>query len=115
MKEVLNNLNKVDGVRGSLIVGRDGLVVLSEFAEDMEENTIAAFASSVVSALENALEKMKRGTLTRFLITGEKGRVVLESAGNAILIVMLDSDSNLGLALLEIKNAAGSIQATFNR
>lgn len=45
MQSVLAKLNKVSGVRGCMIVNKDGIVAASDFGVDVDENSIGAVAS----------------------------------------------------------------------
>ena len=38
MKEILNNLNRVKGVMGSMLVGKDGIIAASDVADDVDQD-----------------------------------------------------------------------------
>ena len=109
MQDILNSLNKVRGVRGSLIVGRDGILIASDFGTDADENAMGAVGSQILSALQNALDRMSMGHFRRFLVTGHFGKILMVDAGNAILILLLEKDVNLGMVGVEIKDAVEAI------
>jgi predicted regulator of Ras-like GTPase activity (Roadblock/LC7/MglB family) len=110
MKEILTKLNKVNGVMGSMIMNRDGIVVASDFSVDIQEKSVGAVASSILSALEGALKRIDMGKFRRFLVTGSEGKIAMVHAGSAILLVMLNAEVNMGMLNVEIKEAAGSIE-----
>ena len=109
MQDILNSLNKVRGVRGSLIVGRDGILIASDFGTDADEDAMGAVGSQILSALQNALDRMNMGRFKRFLVTGQFGKILMVDAGNAILILFLEKDVNLGMVGVEIKDAVEGI------
>ena len=111
MKDILAKLNKVSGVMGSMILNRDGIVVASDFSVDIQEKSVGAVSSSILAALEGALKRIDMGKFRRFLITGSEGKVAMVHAGQAILLVMLNAEVNMGMLNVEIKEAATNIEA----
>ncbi|MFH0939810.1 MAG: roadblock/LC7 domain-containing protein [Planctomycetota bacterium] len=110
MREILSKLNKINGVRGSMLINRDGIVVASDFSIDVEESSFGAVASSVLSALEGALKRIDMGTFSRFVISGSENKLAMVNTGQTILLVLLNRDANTGLINLELKEAAFAIQ-----
>jgi uncharacterized protein len=111
VKNILGKLNKTNGVRGSMIVNRDGIVVASDFSVEADENGIGAVTSSILTALEAALKRINMGKFSRFIITGSESKVAVVSAGQAILLVLLQSEVNMGMINVDIKEAALAVQA----
>jgi hypothetical protein len=110
VQEILNQINKIRGVRGSLVIGRDGIVVAADMGIDVSDETIAAVASQILSSLRNALERMKLGRFDRFTVSGKSGKITIVNAGkHALLLVLLDEDMNLGQVSLEITDAVSQI------
>ena len=109
MQEILNDINKIRGVRGSLLVGRDGILIVSDFGTDADENAMGAVGSQILSALQNALDRMNMGQFQRFLVTGHYGKILMVSAGTVILILSLGKDVNLGMVSVEMKDAIEAI------
>lgn len=110
MKTILGKLNKTNGIRGSMIVNRDGIVVASDFSVDLQEASVGAVASSILSALEGALKRIDMGKFSRFVITGSENKVAMVDAGQAILLVLLNREVNMGLVNVEIKDAAAAVK-----
>jgi len=108
--DILNRLNKTEGVRGSIVIGKDGLVIASDLGTDADENAVAAIGSQLLNSLQGALRRMGMGAFKRFVVTGKEGKIVLADAGSALLVVLLSLDANLGLAGVEIKAAIQEIQ-----
>ena len=110
MKDILNQINKIRGVRGSLVIGRDGIVVAADIGIDISDETVAAVASQILASLKNALERMELGEFDRFTVSGKLGKIAIVNSGpHALLLVLLDEDTNLGLVSVEIKDAVGLI------
>ena len=109
MADVLENLNRIDGVQGSMVVALDGIVVASDFAEAVEEDAVGAISSQILSGLEGALKRMEMGGFLRFIISGSQAKIVLMKARTTLVLVLLKNDVNLGLVSVEIKDAVEEI------
>lgn len=110
MHAALNKLNKIEGVQGSLVAAKDGLVIVADVGNDLDENVIGAIGSSVLGALLGALKRMNMGQFSRFIVTGREGKIVIANSGEkALLIVLLDKDANIGLVSVEIREALQEI------
>ena len=109
MRDILAKLNKTAGVRGSMVVNRDGIVAASDLADEADEASIGAVASSILTALEGALKRIKMGKFSRFTITGSEGKVAVVETGQAILLVLLNRDVNMGMVNVDIKEAAAAV------
>ena len=109
MQQILSKLNKTAGVRGSMVINKDGIVAASDFMIEMDEAGIGAVASSILTAVEGALKRIKMGKLSRFVITGNENKVAIVDVGPALLLVVLQRDVNMGMINLEIKEAMDAI------
>lgn len=109
MRAILTQLNKVQGVRGSMVINRDGIVVAGEFADDVDEQGVGAVASSLLAALEGAVKRINLGKLSRFVLTGNENKAVVVDTGPALLFVLLHRDANMGLLNVEIREAAKQV------
>lgn len=109
MYAILNDLNKVEGVHGSLVMGKDGIVVAADLGTDADENEVAAVGSQILSSLQAALKRMNMGTFKRFVVTGREGKIIIADAEKTLLVALLDLDANMGLAGVEIREAVKAI------
>lgn len=105
MREILTQLNKAPGVWGSMIVGRDGITIASDFSIEIQEQQMGAISSQILVALDGALKRIHMGGFKRFMVGGSENRLVLIEAGHTILIVLMRRDVNMGLVNVEIKTA----------
>ena len=87
--------------------------------EDLNGSTADIEASALIStdglmiasALPNGMDKeLARGNLQRVLVQGERGYVIMSSAGpEAVLTVLAKPNAKLGLIFLDIKRAAETL------
>ena len=107
MNSVLKKINRINGVKGSLLVNREGMIVVSEVPEGIDENGISALASTIYINLESALKRLNFGVPNRLTISGEKGRILLfRIEDELVLTVITRKDINMGLLKVELKDAA---------
>ncbi|MBU0754930.1 MAG: roadblock/LC7 domain-containing protein [Planctomycetes bacterium] len=110
MIEYLSGLNESVGVRGSLIITRDGVIVASSMADDLDQEVIGALASSVIKALTGQGAENWIGEASRFTLTARHGRLIFEIMESLILVVATEKDIDLDITLLEISGLANRLQ-----
>ena len=110
MYEVLGDLNKTSGVKGSMLVGNDGIIIAADLDAKLEDETVGAMAASIMSNVTKALERLKQQNLEKVTIEADAGKIFLSDAGVGILAVITEPVVNVGLVRLEIKNAVLQIK-----
>ena len=106
IERILKDLGRINGVNGSLVVGKDGLIIESEVPGDIDSELVAAMASAVFGTAERSAEEMKHEPLQQVMIEGEKGKTLMIDAGEGILVVITDISINLGLIRIEMRRSA---------
>lgn len=107
----------VEGVKATVIVNVDGLLVAA-FPPGDEENPhenptsspqVAAMSATLIGLAERTLGRLAQGDLQRLLMEGEEGVMVVYPAGRASLAVLVDKDARIALILSAAKKAAAEI------
>jgi len=111
MYNVLGELNKTSGIRGSMVVGSDGIIIAADLDSRLEDETVGALAASIVSNVTKALERLKQQNADRIMIESDEGKIFLNDAGVGILAVITEPEVNVGMVRLEIKNAVAMINS----
>ncbi|MCU0724131.1 MAG: roadblock/LC7 domain-containing protein [Planctomycetes bacterium] len=111
MLEVLHKLNQGVGVRGSMIVTVEGIVIQSVLGPDLEQDRVAAMASAVLQETQRCLQKVNLGVLSQFILTAIHGKMVFQDCGPAFLVVLTEKGINLDHTLIEIRGAAFKIRS----
>ncbi|KUK71769.1 MAG: Uncharacterized protein XD90_2135 [Methanobacterium sp. 42_16] len=109
LNRVLKDLGRIQGVNGSLIVGKDGLIIERDVSPDIDSELVGAMSSAVFGTAERSSEEMKHEKLQQVMIEGNKGKTLMIDSGEAILAVITDTDINLGLIRLEMKRSSNRI------
>ncbi|RKY29156.1 MAG: hypothetical protein DRP79_01255 [Planctomycetota bacterium] len=110
MRDTLKNLNQVVGINGSMLVTRDGMVVASELGEGLEEEAVAALATSVIRTTTRALRKINEEGFSLFILTASFGRLALVDAEIAYLVVVTERTINIDATILEMQSAVRRIR-----
>lgn len=112
MQEILDRLNQVAGIKGSMVVTEDGYVVTDALGPDLEKETVAAVSSHMVKSSERMLDSLDRGKFSRFTLTSTYGRMIFVTLGAGYLVVITKMDIKLGDILIEIESSARRIERT---
>jgi predicted regulator of Ras-like GTPase activity (Roadblock/LC7/MglB family) len=108
---VLDRVTRVPGVRGALVIAAtDGLVVAEQLMDGVDGQAAAALTGSLVGRLLRTAEGATMRAPTLIQLRGEGGSV-LAALGpeDLVLVAVVGPDANLGLARLEMLDAAGKL------
>lgn len=94
---LLGGIDRVDGVTGSLVVGRDGLVIASTLPDGMDRELVGAIASSLFSNSDVQCKKMNLGGLHQAILETEQGVLIMLSVDVGVLVVLSQDFGNLDL------------------
>jgi predicted regulator of Ras-like GTPase activity (Roadblock/LC7/MglB family) len=108
---VLDRITRVPGVRGALIVSaEDGLIVAEQLMDGVDGRAAAALTGSLVARLARATAATGLGPPAFVQVRGDGGAVLAApGAGELVLVVVAGPDANVGLARLEMLDAAGQL------
>jgi predicted regulator of Ras-like GTPase activity (Roadblock/LC7/MglB family) len=102
-------------IEGVALVTSDGLMISSKLPEGMDEDRISAMSAALLSLSERAVEELEKGTPEQVTIKGDKGYIILTSAGEeAVLTATTTTDAKLGLVYMDIKKAAKKLIEIFS-
>ncbi len=110
LDRILADLNKIPGVIGSLVSGKDGLPISQAVPLDVNVDIVSAMASAVVGTSERSTSELGQGELEQVMIEGKSGKTLMMDVGNGVLVVLAKPEVNLGLIRLDMKRAAKEIK-----
>ncbi len=106
----------LEGVKASVIVNVDGLLVASFPPEAGETDNptnspqVAAMAATLIGLAENTLHRLAQGKLDRILMAGQDGVMLVYPAGRvASIAVLLEKDAKLDRAFFAASKAAEEV------
>ncbi len=111
--ETLERVTRVAGIRGAMLVSEsDGLVVAESLAEGLDGAAIAALAASLTLRLRRTATSAGLAVPQVVQLRAERGTIISMAAGEDVLLVAVaERDANLGLARLELRQAAAQFAA----
>ena len=109
MRHIVEDLIRVDGVIGSLLVGRDGLVIASTLLDEEDAEVLGAMSAAVFGEIDKATKRIGIGILIDAIIDAKDGSILLLEAREMILTVVTQRMVNLGLVKMEMRRAAKRI------
>jgi predicted regulator of Ras-like GTPase activity (Roadblock/LC7/MglB family) len=115
MHEILEELNKTSGVNGSMIVGKDGIVIAADLHTQLQNEEVGALAASIISIVQKSVSRLSDDALKQVTVEASNGKLFLTDVGIGILAVTTDPQVNVGLIRLEVKNAAEKVKLAQKR
>lgn len=106
MRRIVEDLIRVDGVIGSLLVGRDGLVVASTLMDDEDAEILGAMSAAVFGEIDKTTRRIGVGTLIDTIIDAQQGSILMLESRDLILAVITQRMVNLGMVKMEMRRAA---------
>lgn len=116
LSRVISQMHRnVPELFGIMIASIDGLAIAHDFAEGDAER-MAAMSATALGLGKRITERSDLGELGEAVIRGERGYLVVYSAGtDAVLVLSGPSNSNLGLMRIEARAAAVEIKQILGR
>lgn len=109
--KLLADLKNVGGVEASIAASRDGLLIRGNMSKEKLLSSLAAMSATMLGAAETATTQVEKGLPTRVIVESEYGRLIIVGAGpKALLIVLTNSNSSLGLSLIELDKSAKKLK-----
>jgi predicted regulator of Ras-like GTPase activity (Roadblock/LC7/MglB family) len=107
----LDRVTRVPGVRGALVASTgDGLVVAEQLMDGIDGRAAAALTGSLVARLRRATAGAGHRPPAFVHLRGEAGSILAATgAEDLVLVAVVGPDANIGLARLEMLDAAGRL------
>lgn len=109
MQEILDKLNRVRGVGGSMIISPDGLPMVTALRQGSDESTMAASLSSLIDSAARLCDQLGFGKSKAIQALAGQGGLLILPAGPAFLAIVMDPAANLALLRLEARPFAERI------
>jgi predicted regulator of Ras-like GTPase activity (Roadblock/LC7/MglB family) len=107
----LDAVTRVPGVRGALVVSLpDGLVVAEQLMDGLDGRAAAALTGSLLSRLIRTTASAGMRPPSFVQLRAEEGSILAAPGGDElVLVAVVGPDANVGLARLEMMDAAGRL------
>ena len=109
LERIVNDLGKVDGVEGSLIIDSNGDILSQRILQDIDIGLFGPMAHVITSSSKRLLNSSNQGDIQRILVESENGKALFLHLGNVHFIVLMKNRANVGLIMVSSKRAAEKI------
>jgi predicted regulator of Ras-like GTPase activity (Roadblock/LC7/MglB family) len=108
IESILEHLgNTTTDITGSALVNSDGFVIASMLDKKVDEDLVAAMATTIFSVGERISSQLMNSVLEQTYVRTPNGYVVIHAVSNDMMLVCLTTkDAKLGLVFLEVKGHA---------
>lgn len=106
---IINDLAKIDGVDGSLIVDGNSDVLSHNIVQDADIELFGPMANVITSSSKRLINFTNQGEIERVLVESKRGKALFMHLGNVHFIVLTNSKANMGMVMISSKKAAGNI------
>jgi len=109
---ILDRLSANGGadITAAVAVNTDGIVLASRMLGDANPDRVGAVAASIVGMIKRFAGDLKIGVAEEAILKADEGMfVVMPSGDQSMLAVNLRQGANLGIALIEAREAAAAI------
>ncbi len=111
LERIVNDLGKVDGVEGGLIVDCNGGILSQRILQDIDISLFGPMANVITSSSKRLINSSNQGKIQRVLVESENGKALFLDLGNVHFIVLMKNHANVGLIMVSSKRAAEKIIA----
>lgn len=99
------------GIAACLLIAEDGSIIAGSLPPGMQEARVAGVAATLQTLGARAADELSRGETKEVMVRGNRGYAILVKADQgALLLVLTDDNSQLGLILLDIRKAFGELE-----
>lgn len=109
LERIINDLGKVDGVDGSLVVHGEGNILSQRILQDIDVALFGPMAHVITSSSKRLLNSSNQGEIQRVLVESKNGKALFLHLGKIQFIVLMKNRANVGLIMVSSKRAAEKI------
>jgi len=111
VNDILGELNGISEVVTSLLVSRSGMHIAGNAPEGVHLETFVAMSAILLGSAETAISELK-GELEDVLVELDRSRIIIDSAGNkGLLVVVTNTKGKFDSLHVKVKKAAGDLAA----
>ena len=110
LERIVNDLGKVEGVEGALIVDNNEEILSQRILQDVDISLFGPMAHVITSSSKRLLSSSNQGNIQRVLVESENGKALFLDLGNVHFVVLMKNRANVGLIMVSSKRAAEKIK-----
>lgn len=102
MLSILKDVNQIKGVKGSSVVDPDGNEIVSHFLFPIAPERVKALVVSARRVADEIADRAHAGTLVQVILEASEGKFFVQAVELGFLVVLADSQANVGLIRVEL-------------
>ncbi len=106
LTEILGDLNKIEGIEGSLIADSNADIISHSMSRNTDISLFGPMAQVITGSSTRLLDSANQGIIERVLVESKEGKALFLHLGNVYFIVLMNSLANVGLVMISAKRAA---------
>lgn len=104
IRDLVGAIRQRDGVEAAVVLGRDGLLIDSQVVSGLDADDIAAHIPAIIGPADELGAALGRGPLTTAVLEHQGGLAIVASmSSEALLLVLVRQDANVGQLLFELR------------
>ncbi len=112
LRKILTDISRVEGVRGVVVVSRDGLVLDAVIpGRDIDAEDLGASLSQAVNLMAKIGGQFDLGSLKIMSLEYDDGMIVVGDLGENFVLVIADRNAMVGMIRNEIRKQREKIKA----
>ena len=112
IRDLVSAIRRREGVEAAIVLGRDGLLIDSQSVPGLDAEDLAARIPAIIGAADELGTSLHRGALlTAVLEYGHGLATVSVLNADALLVVFVRPDTNVGQLLFELRRNREHIAA----
>ncbi len=111
VNDILGELNNKPEIVSSVVVSRSGMHIAGQAPDGVHLETFVAMSAILLGSAETAITELK-GELEDVLVELDRSRIIIDSAGNkGLLVVVTNTKDNFDSLHSMVKKAAKDLAA----
>ncbi|MBA3673280.1 MAG: roadblock/LC7 domain-containing protein, partial [Gemmatimonadaceae bacterium] len=112
IRDLVAAIRQREGVEAAIVLGRDGLLIDSQSVPGLDAEDLAARIPSIIGPADELGVSAARGALTTAVLEYEQGLAVVSVlSADAVLVVLVRPQANVGQLLFELRRNRDHIAA----
>lgn len=109
MREQIEKLTEIAGIRGVAVLTKDGLIIDKLFYDSESSDIIGAMVAKICKEMENTIGKATDEIPIFSSIYAEKGEVVFLAKEKFIIMIYAEKNVNIGALTIQVKSVAAQL------
>jgi len=113
VRDIVQTVARMHGVKGAAIVAPDGFVIAAEVPEGVAVESLAALAATLGRDLEVGATRLGRGAFQTALFSADDGTLFLATSPIGFVVALAEPQANLQSVRGALAEAVGLIEAAW--